>query len=71
MEVDFTSSKKRMHGAHVLARLNNVLTFSSLSPTYLFKSSGPYIKVYEQSKNIFKIKTNQIITTKKSKNEYA
>jgi len=36
-----TSSKKSIHGAHVLARLNNVRTASSLSPTYLFKSSGP------------------------------
>jgi hypothetical protein len=37
-----TSSKKIVHGKHVLARRqNNVRTASSLSPTCLFKSSGP------------------------------
>lgn len=39
-----TSSKKSMHGEHVLALLNIVRTANSLSPTYLFKSSGPLIK---------------------------
>ena len=30
-----------MDREHVLAQLNNVRTASSLSPTYLFRSSGP------------------------------
>ena len=36
-----TSSKNRMHGELVLARVNIFLTSDSLSPTYLFNSSGP------------------------------
>jgi hypothetical protein len=38
-----TSSKKSMQGEHVRARVKIVRTASSLSPTYLFKSSGPCI----------------------------
>lgn len=54
-----TSSKKSMHGEQVLARLNNVRTPSSLSPTNLFKSSGPYksaksIELYEYHYQLFR-----------------
>ena len=36
-----SSSKKRTHGDAALARAKSVRTARSLSPTYLFKSSGP------------------------------
>lgn len=39
-----TSSKKIMHGEHVLARLNSVRMLNSPSPTYLLRSSGPLTK---------------------------
>lgn len=38
-----TSSKKIMHGVHVLAQLNISRTEVSVSPTCLFSSSGPLI----------------------------
>jgi len=40
-----SSSKNITHGADAQAQLNNYQTALSLSPTYLFRSSGPLIDI--------------------------
>lgn len=41
-----SSSKKRTHGEAARALVNSCLTARSLSPTYLFSNSGPWIRIH-------------------------
>ena len=41
-----SSSKKRTHGEAARALVNSCLTARSLSPTYLFSNSGPWIGIH-------------------------